>query len=118
MIRKFVGTLAFGLSVAMLSNAAQAQTYKINVAGWKGGSYNSKSTGRFSHCVVSAKYKRGDRLLLSINNKYIFSLGIADNRWKLRKGSTYPITLRVDKRQRFKRRASGGFFQATGNPHQ
>ncbi len=105
MIRKFVGTLVFGLSVAMLSNAAQAQTYKINVAGWKGGSYNSKSTGRFSHCVVSAKYKRGDRLLLSINNKYIFSLGIADNRWKLRKGSTYPITLRVDKRQRFKRRA-------------
>jgi len=105
MIIKFVGTLAFGLSMAMLSNAAQAQTYKINVAGWKGGSYNSKSTGRFSHCVVSAKYKRGDRLLLSINNKYIFSLGIADNRWKLRKGSTYPITLRVDKRQRFKRRA-------------
>ncbi len=105
MVKKFVGSLALGLSLAMLSGVVQAQTYKINVAGWKGGSYNSKSTGRFSHCVVSAKYKRGDRLLLSINRKYTFSLGIADNRWNLRKGSTYPITLRVDKRQRFKRTA-------------
>ncbi len=105
MIGKFVGPLAFGLSVVLLSGAAAAQTYKINIAGWKGGSYNSRTTGRFSHCVVSAKYKRGDRLLLSINSKYVFSLGIADKRWNLRKGSKYAITLQVDKRQRFKRTA-------------
>lgn len=103
MIKKIVGTVAFGLSLAMLASSAQA--YKINVSGWKGGSYNSKSTGRFSHCVVSARYKRGDRLLLSINRKYIFSLGIADKRWNLRKGAKYSVTLRVDRRKRFVRTA-------------
>ncbi len=103
MIRKIFGSVAFCLSVLLLTSQAMAE--RINVAGWKGGSYNSKSTGRFSHCVVSAKYKRGDRLLLSINRKYIFSLGIADSRWNLRKGSKYSVTLRVDRRQRFKRTA-------------
>ncbi len=103
MIRKIIGSLAVGLSVVMLSSTAQA--YKINVAGWKGGSYNSKSTGRFSHCVVSARYKRGDRLLLSINRKYVFSLGIADRRWNMRRGSKYSVTLRVDNRQSFQRTA-------------
>lgn len=103
MIKKIVGTVAFGLSMAVLASSAQA--YKINVSGWKGGSYNSKSTGRFSHCVVSAKYKRGDRLLMSINRKYVFSLGVADNRWDLRKGAKYSVTLRVDRRRRFVRTA-------------
>ena len=101
MFKKIFGPMAFGLSLTLL--ASQAQAYRINVAGWKGGSYNSRTTGRFSHCVVSAKYKRGDRLLLSINRKYVFSLGIADNRWNLRKGSKYDVTLQVDRRQAFKR---------------
>lgn len=103
MIRKLVAVFSLALSLVLLSSAAQA--YRINTSGWKGGSYNSKKTGRFSHCVVSAKYKRGDRLLLSINSKYTFSLGIADKRWNLRKGSKYPITLRVDRRQKFNRTA-------------
>jgi len=104
MTKHFIGSVAFGLTLLMLSGAAQA--YRINVAGWKGGSYNSKTTGRFSHCVVSARYKRGDRLLMSINRKYVFSLGIADNRWNLRKGGKYEVTLQVDRGQRFRRIAT------------
>jgi len=103
MFKKVFGSLVLCLSVLMVANQAQAE--RIRVAGWSGGSYNSKSTGRFSHCVVSAKYKRGDRLLMSINKKYVFSLGVADNRWNLRKGSKYSVTLQVDRRQRFERTA-------------
>lgn len=103
MMKKIFASLAFSLCIILLSNSAHA--YRINVSGWKGGSYNSQKTGRFSHCVVSAKYKRGDKLLLSINRKFVFSLGIADSRWNLRKGAKYDVTLQVDRRQRFKRTA-------------
>lgn len=103
MFRKLLAIATLAVSATFF--AGQAEAYNINVAGWKGGSYNSRTTGNFSHCVVSAKYKRGDRLLLSINRKYIFSLGIADSRWNLRKGSKYDVTLQVDRRQRFFRTA-------------
>ena len=103
MFRKSISILAFCLSLVFL--AGQAQAERIKVAGWSGGSYNSKKTGRFSHCVVSAKYKRGDRLLLSINRKYVFSLGIADPRWNLSKGSKYSVRLQVDRKSIFKRTA-------------
>jgi len=103
MFRKFIGALAFCLSFTLIANQAYAE--RIRVGSWKGGSYNSKKTGQFSHCVVSAKYKRGDRLLLSINKRYVFSLGIADSRWNLRKGSKYSVRLQVDRKAVFKRSA-------------
>lgn len=96
------------LAVLLLSTFAfisEAFAYRINTSGWRGGSYNNKTTGQFSHCVVSAKYKRGDRLLLSINRKFTFSVGVADNRWNLRKGARYPVTMQVDRRRTFERTA-------------
>jgi hypothetical protein len=93
-----------GVCLAVTGWATQAFAYKIKTGAWRGGSYNN-SQGGFNHCVVSAKYKRGDRLLFSINRKYIFSIGIADPRWNLQKGSRYPVTLQVDRHQSFDRTA-------------
>lgn len=101
MFRKFIGTLALCLSFMLIANQAYAE--RIRVGSWKGGSYNSKKTGQFSHCVVSAKYKRGDRLLLSINRKYVFSLGIADDRWNMKRRNKYTVRLQVDRKAVFKR---------------
>lgn len=102
MTKKF--SVIVGLCLFMFGFSSEAFAYRISVAGWRGGSYNKKD-GRFSHCVVSAKYRRGDRLLFSINSKYIFSIGIADNRWNLRKGARYPVRLQVDRRRPFERTA-------------
>ena len=103
MIKKI--SILTALLVSFFAFTAQAYAYRISTGAWRGGSYNNKVTGNFSHCVVSAKYKRGDRLLLSINRKYIFSIGVADPRWNLRKGSRYPVTVQVDRRQPFERTA-------------
>ncbi len=103
MIKKI--SVLSALLLSIFAFVSQAYAYKINTSGWRGGSYSNKLTGNFSHCVVSAKYKRGDRLLLSINSKYIFSVGVSDDRWNLRKGARYPVTMQVDRRQAFERTA-------------
>ncbi len=103
MIKKI--SVLTALLVSFFAFTAQAYAYRIATGAWKGGSYSNKTTGAFSHCVVSAKYKRGDRLLLSINRKYVFSVGVADSRWNLRQGSRYPVVMQVDRRQPIKRTA-------------
>ena len=103
MIKKI--SVLTALLVSFFAFTAQAYAYRIATGAWKGGSYNNKTTGAFSHCVVSAKYKRGDRLLLSINRKYVFSVGVADARWNLRQGSRYPVTMQVDRRAPINRTA-------------
>ncbi len=88
-----------------ITSEALARKYTIKIRGWIGGSYDNLKTGEFSHCVVSAKYKRGDRLLFSVNSKYRFSVGIADDRWNLKKGSRYEVSLQVDRHTPLKRTA-------------
>ena len=105
MLRKFAGLFSLIVAVSVFASTADARKYRINTRGWSGGSYQSKTTGRFSHCVVSSKYKRGDWLLLSINRNYKFSVSILDRDFNLRKGASYRAIMHVDYGREFTRRA-------------
>jgi len=87
--------------VAGSSLPSEARSYRIKHGNWKGGSYTNSQTGKFSHCAVSARYKRGDSLVFSIDRQYKFSVGVADKRWKLRQGSQYDVTMQVDRGRRY-----------------
>ena len=104
-MNRLIGLFCLLLGVAVASASADARKYRINVRGWTGGSYVSKETGRFSHCVVSSRYKRGDNLLFSINNKYTFSVSIFDQSFNLRKGDKFKAIMHVDFGPEFTRKA-------------
>ena len=87
------------LSIAAASNASAAKLKSLEYGQWKGGIYVNDETGRFSHCVVSASYKSGIRLLFSVTRGQQWSMGFAKDNWKLDVGETYPILYQVDKRK-------------------
>ena len=83
------------LFFAFSAGTADARVFHIKFGAWSGKSY-FRDDGSFSHCAVSARYKRGDLLVFSINSKYLFSIGVFDKRWNLTKGNRYPVRLIVD----------------------
>lgn len=87
------------LLLALVTNAEAARLKPLKLGQWEGGIYVNDKTGRFSHCVVSASYKSGIRLLFSVTRGQHWSMGFAKNGWKLELGETYPVLYQVDKRK-------------------
>lgn len=80
---------------ALLAAPALADEREFTVAGWQGSSYDSKGGG-FSHCAISSSYRSGLLLLFSLNRNYDLKMGLADSRWSLVVGQTYPISYSID----------------------
>lgn len=70
---------------------------EIVVGNWSGGSFTNDSTGRFSHCAVSASYKNGVRMLTSVTSGFIWVLGFSKPEWRLRPGATLRLRLTFDR---------------------
>ncbi len=88
--------IALGLSLAA-SGTAQAKKIKSWKAGpWNGSTHTVKNSDRFSHCVISAKYKSGETLLFAITNKYNLNIALNKATWDLKKGDKYSIGVIVD----------------------
>lgn len=93
------------LLIGMASTAEAAKIRSLDYGQWKGGVYINDKTGKFSHCVVSAKYKSGIKLLFSVTRGQQWSMGFAKDSWKLELGETYPVFYQVDKRDVLKGKA-------------
>lgn len=85
------GAIALSASAAGAANIAP-----LTVGAWKGGAYSNNTTGAFSHCAASAKYKSGIALLFSVTRKGRWSMGLASNEWNMQPGQVYPVRFQVD----------------------
>ncbi|WP_136659006.1 hypothetical protein [Nitratireductor sp. XY-223] len=72
---------------------------------WIGAAYTSATTGKFDHCAVSAKFRSGDRLYLSLNFDSTLTVGITNSSFRFTAGESFPIVLSVDNRKLFGGRA-------------
>lgn len=63
---------------------------------WKGGSYISKRSGKFSHCYMSAGYKSGSRLVFAILRNKTMSIGVRHPKWAMKIGKQLPLDFWVD----------------------
>jgi hypothetical protein len=82
-----------------LSGTAAAQDTTIASAtfnGWQIHSFRSPSTGQFSHCAASARYRSGTTLLFSINHRIGWNIGFVNEKWNLATPSSIPLQYRID----------------------
>lgn len=88
--------LAGVLSLAICSagSAAQISGSSFQVGVWSGAAYKSDS-GQFSHCAISATYQ-DNTILVFARSASGWSLGLANNAWKLQNGSQYPVQYYID----------------------
>jgi hypothetical protein len=92
-------TAAFGLAAMMMAAPAPAsakELYAFKVGQWSGRAWQSDKTGKFSHCVVRARYPGGLSLSLSHFASGRFSIGLYKKEWRLGSGKRYTISILVD----------------------
>jgi len=85
--------MIFATSVG-LASAEPIRDFKIG--DWNVGSYSFTGTNQFSHCAASGLYRSGIMMLFSINNKFTWSVGFANNQWRLNKGAKYDVIFKID----------------------
>ena len=99
---KSLKLLMLSLGFIIQGTFAQAELIRgsqISFGNWSGGAYTYDSSGAFSHCVVSAKYKSGDTLLFSLTSEGTVGVGITSPKMNLNPGKQFPVALYVDRRQ-------------------
>ena len=88
-------SLSAGLALAGLAGWMPALAAPWSAGDWKGNAYIDRS-GRFSHCMMSARYNSGISLhFLMFPNRDLF-IGVAAPDWSLDPDSLYPMTLTID----------------------
>ncbi len=97
MITRMLLAAAFAVFLAMPARAENQLIWTITAGDWTGGAYQSES-GRFSHCSVSASYRSGTVLALTINADYQFLIVLGNASWQLPTGSRYDVVLSIDGR--------------------
>jgi hypothetical protein len=101
---KFRVVAIVALWVAMFagSNAEAGGPYgSINVGNWKGGAYTNDQTGAFTHCSAGSQYTSGIYFMVMIDNSGGWSLAFAHDKWSLKTGEAFPLTLTFDGQQPF-----------------
>ncbi|WP_089177095.1 hypothetical protein [Bosea sp. AS-1] len=90
--------VAVALSCLLSLPASAAGPFgKIVVGNWSGGTFTNDTTGAFSHCAVSARYKSGVTMLTSVTAQFSWLLGFSKPDWTLRTGETLKLRLVFDR---------------------
>ena len=90
-----VGVIAAGLGMTAAAHAA-GPFDPIRVGNWKGGAYTSNSTGQFSHCSASVRYKSGVVVAVHITRTAKWRVGFGHRNWSLTRGRVIPMALTFD----------------------
>jgi S1-C subfamily serine protease len=100
---KFCVVAIVTLWVAMFadSNAEAGGPFgSINVGNWKGGAYTDQN-GAFTHCSAGSVYASGIFFMVMIDKGGGWSLAFAHDKWSLKTGEAFPLTLTFDGQQPF-----------------
>jgi S1-C subfamily serine protease len=98
---RVVAIVALWAAMFAGSNAEAGGPYgSINVGNWKGGAYTDQ-TGAFTHCAAGSQYTSGIYFMVMIDKGGGWSLAFAHDKWSLKTGEAFPLTLTFDGQQPF-----------------
>lgn len=114
-MRNFAWAACAALGVLATAPSVSAEIIRgtsFGYGNWEGAAYTNDQTGAFSHCVVSARYRSGDTLFLSVTEGATVVIGVSNPALRLREGESFPVVIRIDSRRPFVARANaiGGDF--------
>jgi hypothetical protein len=98
---RVVAIVALWVAMFAGSNAEARGPYgSINIGNWKGGAYTDQ-TGAFTHCAAGSQYASGIYFMVMIDKGGGWSLALAHDKWSLKTGEAFPLTLTFDCQQPF-----------------
>src|SRR6266852_4192452 len=85
------------LGALVLVSSAESETlWNERIAQWQVGAYSNDKTGGFNHCAAAAGYNSGILLLFSVGTNYSWSMGFANDKWRLKPGNQYSVRYWID----------------------
>ena len=79
--------------------SAQVTTLStFSIGNWQAGAYSGNGTVAFDHCAGQATYNSGIIMVFEVGSKFQWSVGLANPRWNLTVGQSYPVAFTVDNR--------------------
>jgi S1-C subfamily serine protease len=98
---RVVAIVALWAAMFAGSNAEAGGPYgSISIGNWKGGAYTDQ-TGAFTHCAAGSQYTSGIYFMVMIDKGGGWSLAFAHDKWSLKTGEAFPLTLTFDGQQPF-----------------
>ncbi len=67
-----------------------------NVAGWRLSAYMSDSTGKFTHCAISAPYRSGISMIFAVSDDFSWRVGWTAEGWNLQTGQSVDLEMYFD----------------------
>lgn len=101
-----VAALIFSLIAATSASAEYIPGSGYSYKNWEGAAYTDGQNGAFSHCVVSAAYKSGDTLLLSLTRDKSLVVSVTNDNFSFEVGTSLPVTIYIDRRRPIYARAN------------
>lgn len=101
---RFLHQLLAALFFAVNASPAPAEQIagsRFVFGNWSGAAYTNDDTGRFSQCIVSADYKSGDTLFLSVTDAATVVIGVSNPSFRFNSTDTFPVEVRIDSRAPF-----------------
>jgi S1-C subfamily serine protease len=90
---RVVAIVALWVAMFAGSNAEAGGPFgSINVGNWKGGAYTDQN-GAFTHCSAGSVYASGIFFMVMIDRGGGWSLAFAHDKWSLKTGEAFPLTL-------------------------
>lgn len=83
-------------SIGIIGSAQGTTLWNDRVGQWHTGAYSNEKTGTFTHSAAAASYNSGVLLLFSLGAKHNWSMGFANDKWRLKSGSQYSVRYWID----------------------
>lgn len=89
-----IATVGVALLAPASAGAATIQSYKVS--NWDLGAYSNNSTGRFTHCAASGRYRNGLTLIFSVTESLNWGISFLNPEWNIREGRVIDIEFQID----------------------
>jgi len=87
----------FGAVCAICVGSASAEPLRnFKIGDWFAGSYSFSGTNQFSHCAAVGTYRSGITMIFAIDKKFAWSVGFANDQWRLNQGAKYDVVFKID----------------------
>ncbi|MEX3008602.1 hypothetical protein [Hoeflea sp. TYP-13] len=92
----------FAVLASLWTFAASAEEIpgsRFSSGAWDGAAFTDDRTGKFDYCSISASYRSGDSLYITIYADSTVSIGFSNPVFRFNTGESFPVALKIDGRR-------------------
>ena len=97
MLVRWIAILTMALLlIPLTSKAIEIKGYSFKSGSWNGNAYKSDTTGRFTHCSITGRYKSGIILAFALRENFELLIGLQNKTWNIPVTDSFKLGVIID----------------------